>query len=273
MSTEIEESVFSDYVCRSLSVGKAHPGNIAESGLLATIDLPKATYPIDGLGHSIKEANLSALQLEGVLYACQRHQYILPDGTRSGFFIGDGAGVGKGRQISGIISDNCARGRLQHIWFSISADLIHDAERDLTGVGCHMKVHNGCKSLDNSNRGLGMGQDSKRGVLFSTYSTLISAVSRKGKGKESRLAQLINWCGGESFEGCLIFDECHKAKNFKVGDANASTKVSQAVIEIQKLLPKARVVYCSATGVTGTKTNKQTNEQLLKKTINWKYIY
>ena len=29
----------------------------------------------------------------------------------AGFFIGDGAGVGKGRQISGIILDNYARGR------------------------------------------------------------------------------------------------------------------------------------------------------------------
>ena len=32
--------------------------------------------------------------------------------------------------------------------------------------------------------------------------------------KQSRLQQLIEWCGGPGFEGCLIFDECHKAKNF-----------------------------------------------------------
>ena len=32
--------------------------------------------------------------------------------------------------------------------------------------------------------------------------------------RQSRLKQLIDWCGGEKFEGCLIFDECHKAKHF-----------------------------------------------------------
>ena len=43
---------------------------------------------------------LSSLQLEGVLYACQRHRTILPNGRRGAFFMGDGAGVGKGRQVS-----------------------------------------------------------------------------------------------------------------------------------------------------------------------------
>ena len=30
---------------------------------------------------------------------CQRHLTVLPNGSRAGFFIGDGAGVGKGRQV------------------------------------------------------------------------------------------------------------------------------------------------------------------------------
>jgi len=30
---------------------------------------------------------------------CQRHQMILENGQRAGFFIGDAAGVGKGRQV------------------------------------------------------------------------------------------------------------------------------------------------------------------------------
>ena len=33
-------------------------------------------------------------------------------------------------------------------------------------------------------------------------------------GRHSRLQQLVEWCGGKQFDGCLIFDECHKAKNF-----------------------------------------------------------
>jgi hypothetical protein len=56
------------------------------------------------------------LQLEGVLYACTKHQEVMHNGSRAGFFIGDGAGVGKGRQICGIIIDNLARGRNKHVW-------------------------------------------------------------------------------------------------------------------------------------------------------------
>ena len=54
----------------------------------------------------------------------------------AGFFIGDGAGVGKGRQIAGIIMDNFARGRRRAVWVSTSSDLHHDAERDLEDLGC-----------------------------------------------------------------------------------------------------------------------------------------
>ena len=33
---------------------------------------------------------LSGLQLESIVYACQRHEQLLPRGVRCGFFIGDG---------------------------------------------------------------------------------------------------------------------------------------------------------------------------------------
>lgn len=79
----------------------------------------------------------------------QRHQQFLPDGaTRMGFFLGDGAGVGKGRQISGIILDNFARGRKKNVWFSTSTDLAKDAERDLRDLECHIPVIDGCQALD-----------------------------------------------------------------------------------------------------------------------------
>jgi hypothetical protein len=45
--------------------------------------------------------------------------------------------------------------------------------------------------------------------------------------------------------------EAHKAKNLKLDDPSGagSTKMAQAVQEIQARLPKARVVYASATGL------------------------
>ena len=39
-------------------------------------------------------------------------------GERAGLFIGDATGVGKGRQIAGIILDNYIRGRRRAVWVS-----------------------------------------------------------------------------------------------------------------------------------------------------------
>ncbi|KAL8572547.1 hypothetical protein ACOMHN_040451 [Nucella lapillus] len=253
------EEVFSSYRHRDVVKGcRAHPGDIVEAAPLAALDLPNEYYPItDSLPvESITEGKLSSLQLEGIVHACQRHQMILANGQRAGFFIGDGAGVGKGRQVSGIILDNISRGRTRHIWFTISADLIVDSRRDLTDIGCFTKVIDGCQELDRETRVLGLPPGFREGIVFSTYATLVSSVQSGGKfnsARKTRLQQLIDWCGGPEFEGCLIFDECHKAKNFVPNKEQASTKVAIAVTEIQRLLPKARVVYCSATGVSDVK--------------------
>jgi hypothetical protein len=50
-------------------------------------------------------------QLETVSYACQRFEQKLPTNERAGFFLGDGVGLGKGRQLAGIVFDNWERGR------------------------------------------------------------------------------------------------------------------------------------------------------------------
>jgi hypothetical protein len=262
LSAEIDEEVFLQYKCQSLQIGEPHPGQVSEPGLLASMNLPKAVYPHDALEDAIKSKKLSQLQLEGVLYAAQRHQHMLPNGERAGFFIGDGAGVGKGRQVAGIILNSLVRGCPKHLWFSISGDLIADARRDLEDLSAYVDVHDGCKSIDAAmSKGLGSSKAQSRGVLFSTYNTLISAVSQKGagKGKLSRLDQIVKWCGGEAFEGCLVFDECHKAKNYDAKKEENSTKMAQAVIAIQKRLPNARVVYCSATGVSDVKNMAYAN--------------
>jgi len=44
--------------------------------------------------------------------------------------------------------------------------------------------------------------------------------------------------------------QCHKAKNFTPGKEAASSKASAFVLDIQRRLPLARVLYCSATGVS-----------------------
>lgn len=55
----------------------------------------------------------------------------------STFCAGDGAGVGKGRTIGGVIFENHLKGRKKAIWISVSNDLKYDAERDLTDIGAH----------------------------------------------------------------------------------------------------------------------------------------
>ena len=57
-------------------------------------------------------------------------------GSRPGFFLGDGAGVGKGREIAALILDywRSSPGR-RVLWLSVSNDLRYDCQRDLDDVG------------------------------------------------------------------------------------------------------------------------------------------
>jgi len=59
----------------------------------------------------------------------------LPDKSRKGYFIGDGTGVGKGREIASILWDNWNQGRHKAIWLSQNSPLMKDAQRDIAGVG------------------------------------------------------------------------------------------------------------------------------------------
>jgi hypothetical protein len=101
------------------------------------------------------------------------------------------------------------------------------------------------------------------GVMFVTYSLLAAgggSGGKKGKGagrkKETRLDELVKWCGGAAFDGCLIFDECHKAKGIdpsKMDSKTKTTATARAVVAVQERMPKARVVYVSATGASDIK--------------------
>lgn len=128
------------------------------------------------------------------------------------------------------------------MWLSVSADLRVDAKRDLEDIGAaHLKTFN-LADFDYSPIRLASG------IIFTTYSSLISARKTGSGKKSSRLDQLLAWCGSD-FCGCLLFDECHKAKNLGV-QTKQSSKTGLAVYELQEKLPKARIVYCSATGIT-----------------------
>ena len=92
--------------------------------------------------------------------------------------------------------------------------------RDLTDVGCHAKVIRNVQELDKETKATGLGREFQEGILFTTYSTLVSM-----SGKYNRFEQIIDWFGdGKEGDGCLIFDECHKAKNSgQTGDKKKKT--------------------------------------------------
>ncbi|CAL4120569.1 unnamed protein product, partial [Meganyctiphanes norvegica] len=243
---------YADYKPSKSKVGRKHPDMVVESSSLSSVEPPDVWYKLCMPQKVIKKGLLSALQLESIVYASQQHSNFLQDGSRAGFLIGDGAGVGKGRQIAGIVLENYEQNRKKTIWVSVSNDLKYDAERDINDIGAgHIKVY----SLSKTKYGkINSDQNGniEEGVIYSTYSAMIGESSKGPINYRSRLKQVIDWCG-EDFDGCIIFDECHRAKNLCPGGAGKPTKTGLKVLELQNKLPKARVVYASATGATEPK--------------------
>ena len=134
---------------------------------------------------------------------------------------------------------------------SVSNDLKFDAERDLGDIGAEKIDVFSLSKMKYAKINSAVNNNVKKGVLFSTYSALIGESQGGGKYK-SRLKQVLHWCG-DDFDGVIVFDECHKAKNLCPGGAGKPTKTGQTVLELQNKLPKARVIYASATGASEPK--------------------
>ncbi|TKS85005.1 Protein strawberry notch -like protein 1 [Collichthys lucidus] len=239
---------YAEYMPMKLKVGLRHPDPVVETSSLSSVNPPDVWYRLSIPEEVIDRGCLSALQLEAITYAAQQHETFLPSGDRAAYLIGDGAGVGKGRTIAGVIYENYLLGRKRSLWFSVSNDLKYDAERDLRDIGAkNIQVH----SLNKFKYGKISSKHNgsvKKGVIFATYSSLIGESQSGGKYK-TRFQQLLHWCG-EDFDGVIVYDECHKAKNVCPIGSSKPTKTGLAVLELQNKLPKARVVYASATGAS-----------------------
>ncbi|XP_049415796.1 protein strawberry notch homolog 1 isoform X2 [Epinephelus fuscoguttatus] len=239
---------YAEYMPMKLKIGLRHPDPVVETSSLSSVNPPDVWYRLSIPEEVIDNGCLSALQLEAITYAAQQHETFLPSGDRAAYLIGDGAGVGKGRTIAGIIYENYLLGRKRSLWFSVSNDLKYDAERDLRDIGAkNIQVH----SLNKFKYGKISSKHNgsvKKGVIFATYSSLIGESQSGGKYK-TRFQQLLHWCG-EDFDGVIVYDECHKAKNVCPIGSSKPTKTGLAVLELQNKLPNARVVYASATGAS-----------------------
>lgn len=251
---EMTGSIFESYTPQRVKIpgAKKHPGKLVESSAMASVLPPPATHKPNLPQAVITKGLLSDAQLEAVIYAGQAHEQLLEDEAKSrkGYFIGDGTGVGKGREISGIILDNQRQGRRKAIWISEKQGLLKDAQRDFEGVGADpadLFWHGNTKAPDKIDR--------KEGILFSTYATMRSSEKKtvEGQPPRTRLQQVIDWAGPD-FDGVIAFDESHNAGNaVTMRSKRGGTPPSQqalAIVELQRALPKARVVYVSATGAT-----------------------
>ena len=86
--------------------------------------------------------------------------------------------------------------------------------------------------------------------MFLSYSTFIE---ESQSGNPSSLQQLIQWCGGPDFNGVIMFDECQQRSDIFSGTPHPKKKCL-AVLKLQNMLPKARIVYVSSSGALEPRT-------------------
>jgi predicted RNA methylase len=263
----LTEAIYEDYGLQTIRIpgARAHPTRLVQSAAMASVAPPKPGYrPL--LPENIR-ALLSEAQLETVIYAGQAHGNHLagswivdktwdkiaaaPEDAanavrfRRGFMIGDGTGVGKGRQAAAILLDNWLQGRRKAVWISKSDKLIEDAQRDWSALGMERLL---ITPLSRFAQGKPIALT--EGILFATYATLRS--DERGE-KVSRVRQIVDWLGSQ-FDGAIIFDESHAMQNAGGGKSErgdvAPSQQGRAGLRLQHALPQARIVYVSATGAT-----------------------
>lgn len=160
------------------------------------------------------------------MYANQRWSQRFEDGhqTRAGFFLGDGAGLGKGRQISALLYEHFRGHGKRAVWLSVSPDLKLDAMRDVQDLALpeHLPLHPENGSLPNI--GENLNKKLGDGVLFMTYATMIMSRRKLDPNVPpeelaipgSRIKQLVDWLSVDQ-EPLIVLDECHKvSKSFEL---------------------------------------------------------
>ena len=267
--TRLTDALYEEYGLQSIRIpgSFAHPTKLVQSAAMASVASPKPSYRPHLPSSLVADGVLSDAQLESVIYAGEAHSEFLVgswtvDATfdviaaarddaenavrfRRGWFLGDGTGAGKGRQVAGILLDNWLKGRRRAVWVSKSDKLIEDAQRDWSALGMERLLVTPLSRFRQGTR-IRLAE----GVLFTTYATL--RTDERGE-KLSRVRQIVEWLGSD-FDGVIVFDESHAMQNAIGGKGErgdqAASQQGRAGLRLQHALPNARVVYVSATGAT-----------------------
>ncbi|MET4260928.1 putative RNA methylase [Bradyrhizobium sp. S3.12.5] len=274
----LSDALYEEYALQTIRIpdAHAHPTKLVQSAAMASVAPPKPSYRPHLPANVLADGILSDAQVESVIYAGEAHSEFLAgswtlDATfdvvaaarddaedavrfRRGWFLGDGTGAGKGRQVAGILLDNWLKGRRRAVWISKSDKLIEDAQRDRSALGMERLL---VTPLSRFRQGTPIRLS--EGVLFTTYATL--RTDERGE-KLSRVRQIVEWLGSD-FDGVIVFDESHAMQNAagqkgERGDLKAiacnrpgaASQQGRAGLRLQHALPNARVVYVSATGAT-----------------------
>ena len=131
----LTEALYEEYGLQSIRIpdSRVHPTKLVQSAAMASVAPPKPSYRPHLPAKIIASGLLSDAQLESVIQAGEAHGGRLagfwtvdetfdnvsaaPDDAenafqfRRGWFLGDGTGAGKGRQVAGILLDNWLKGR------------------------------------------------------------------------------------------------------------------------------------------------------------------